>query len=98
MGSSAKSASFLYESRLRDAARGDHDASLDLGMIYSSGTDGAQMDLVEAHKWFNIAAVQGNAAAKGWRAELAHEMTAFQINEAQKAARAWLQGAQRHPA
>ncbi len=40
MGSSLKSARFLIESRLRDAARGDANACYDLGMVYSSGADG----------------------------------------------------------
>ena len=33
MGSSLKSARFLIESRLRDAARGDANACYDLGMV-----------------------------------------------------------------
>jgi len=94
MGSSLKSARFLIESRLRDAARGDADACYDLGMVYSSGADGVGVDLVEAHKWFNIAAVSGSEAAQTCRAEIAEDMTAREINDAQKAARAWLRGLQ----
>ncbi|WP_404335069.1 hypothetical protein AB2M62_15155 [Sphingomonas sp. MMS12-HWE2-04] len=94
MGSSLKSARFLIESRLRDAARGDADACYDLGMVYSSGADGVGVDLVEAHKWFNIAAVSGSEAAQMCRAEIAEDMTAREINDAQKAARAWLRGLQ----
>jgi uncharacterized protein len=92
MGSSLKSARFLIESRLRDAARGDADACYDLGMVYSSGADGVDVDLVEAHKWFNIAAVSGSSEAQHCRAEIAEDMTAREIVEAQKAARAWLRG------
>lgn len=94
MGNSLKSARFLVESRLRDAARGDTNACYDLGMVYSSGADGVGIDLVEAHKWFNIAAVSGSQAAQMCRAEIAEDMTAREIIDAQKAARAWLRGTQ----
>ncbi|WCM26711.1 hypothetical protein NDN01_22365 [Sphingomonas sp. QA11] len=90
MGSSLKSAQFLIDSRLADAARGDMDALYDLGMVYSSGAAGIDVDLIEAHKWFNLAAVAGSDAAQACRSEIAEDMTARQISEAQKAARAWL--------
>ena len=91
MGSSLKSASFLIESRLRDAARGSVTAYYELGMVYSSGADGIDLDLIEAHKWFNLAAIAGNTRAQECRAEIADEMSARDIIAAQKAARAWLQ-------
>ena len=90
MGNSLKSAQFLMESRLADAARGDMDACYDLGMVYSSGTAGIDVDLIEAHKWFNLAAVAGSEAAQACRSEIAEDMSAREIAEAQRAARAWL--------
>lgn len=90
MGSSLKSAQFLIDSRLADAARGDPNAYYDLGMVYSSGAAGIDVDLIEAHKWFNLAAVGGSEMAQACRSEIAEEMTAREIAEAQKAARAWL--------
>lgn len=90
MANSWKSASFLMESRLADAAAGDLDALFDLGVAYSSGSDGTPIDLIEAHKWFNLAAVKGDARAQEWRAEIADEMSAREIAEAQRQARAWL--------
>ncbi len=92
MGSSLKSARFLIESRLRDAARGDANACYDLGIVYSSGAEGVDVDLIEAHKWFNIAAMSGSTEAQYCRAEIAEDMTAREIIEAQKAARAWMRG------
>jgi TPR repeat protein len=92
MGNSLKSARFLVESRLRDAARGDAKACFDLGIVYSSGAEGIDVDLVEAHKWFNIAAVSGSERAQECRAEIAEDMSAREIIDAQKAARAWLRG------
>ncbi|MGY4394870.1 TPR repeat protein [Sphingomonas sp. UYAg733] len=91
MGSSLKSAQFLIESRLADAARGDADACYDLGMVYSSGAAGIDIDLIEAHKWFNLAAVAGSEAAQLCRSEISEDMTAREISVAQKSARAWLQ-------
>jgi hypothetical protein len=61
----------------------------ELGMIYSAGRE-VDADLVAAHKWFNIAAVKGNREAAAYRQEVAREMTAAAVAEAQRAAREWL--------
>ncbi|KQR80427.1 SEL1-like repeat protein [Sphingomonas sp. Leaf343] len=90
MGNSFKSAQFLIESRIADAAAGDGDALYDLGICYQTGTSGVAVDLIEAHKWFNLAAVSGFSAAQDARAEVAEDMTAREIATAQAAARAWL--------
>ncbi|MCW6534663.1 MULTISPECIES: sel1 repeat family protein [Sphingomonas] len=92
MGNSLKSAEFLIESRLRDAARGDCTACYDLGVAYSTGTSGVCFDLIEAHKWFNLAAIAGDEAAQIARAEIAGDMTPRDIAVAQRAARDWLGG------
>jgi TPR repeat protein len=60
-----------------------------LGLIYSTG-QGAPIDLVEAHKWFNLAATRGSDAAKACRRELADQMTTAEVAAAQRAAREWL--------
>lgn len=91
MANSIKSANFLMESRLADAARGSSNAYFDLGVAYSTGSGGVDVDLVEAHKWFNLAAVKGHEEAMYCRAEISDEMTAREIAEAQRQARAWLQ-------
>ncbi|MBR0553783.1 hypothetical protein [Stakelama marina] len=98
MGNSLKSARFLIESRLQDAARGNVEACFELGMVYSSGAAGADIDLIEAHKWFNLAALNGNSRAQECRAEIAEDMSSADIAEAQKQARAWLQTANRRAA
>lgn len=81
---------FLRDSRTVDAAAGDADAYYELGLTYSAGTEGIDVDLVEAHKWFNLAALAGDERGHGSRAEIAWDMTAREIAEAQRAARAWL--------
>ena len=90
MGTSLKSAAFLMESLFADAAAGDADALYQLGVAYSTGTGGTEVDLVEAHKWFNLAALNGSGIGQQCRAEIAEEMTAREIAEAQRQARAWL--------
>lgn len=94
MANSAKSAAFLIESRVADAARGDTQALFELGVIYSTGSENVAVDLVEAHKWFNLAAVHGSEAAHACRADISDEMSAREIAAAQRDARAWLQAQQ----
>jgi TPR repeat protein len=67
----------------------DANALFLLGTRYSTGRD-VQQDLVAAHKWFNLAAMMGHDEARQSRAGLAGEMSAAQIAEAQRQARAWL--------
>jgi len=73
----------------RDAKEGRADALYNLGLAYSTG-QGVGVDLIAAHKWFNLAAVRGVEAAKSWRNQLAAEMVPGQIAEAQRLAREWL--------
>ena len=63
------------------------------GMIHSAGA-GVPVDLVEAHKWFNIAAMRGHRDAAQLRREIAEQMSDNEIGRAQRAARDWLA---RHP-
>jgi uncharacterized protein len=65
------------------------EALISLGLMYSSGRT-VEPDLVEAHKWFNIAAQRGYAEAAQLRAEIAREMSRADIAEAQRKARDWL--------
>lgn len=68
---------------------GAHSDLYKLGLIYSSGAAN-EIDLVQAHMWFNLAAMRGSDAAKDCRKELASQMTSMQVAAAQKAAREWL--------
>lgn len=87
---SQKAADFLLHSRLVDAERGDVEALFDLGVIYSTGRGGIAVDLIEAHKWFNLGALSGDSRSQQCRAEISTEMTAREIAEAQRQARSWL--------
>lgn len=76
--------------------RASGDMLFELGMMYSIGRD-VPVDLVSAHKWFNLAAVKGNLEAVRLRREIADQMSEGEIAAAQRAARDWLKGA-RHAA
>jgi len=90
MGHSAATEQVFVESQLVAARAGRADAYYELGLVYSIGQHGVDIDLVEAHKWFNLAALAGMHSAQEARAELAAEMSAVEIAEAQRQARAWL--------
>ena len=90
MAISAKGADFLLRSRLADAERGNVDALFELGVTFSTGRGGVIVDLIEAHKWFNLGALSGDTRSQACRADISIEMTAREIAEAQRAARAWL--------
>ncbi len=87
---SHEAADLLVATCLAAAANGDSNALFDLGVAYSTGSHGVECDLIEAHKWFNLAAVGGHEEAANCRADVADEMTAREIAEAQRRAREWL--------
>jgi TPR repeat protein len=70
-------------------ATANGDILFDLGMIYSSGRNGL-IDLVAAHKWFNLAALKGRVDAISLRREVAGLMSDVEIATAQREARAWM--------
>jgi TPR repeat protein len=70
-------------------ANANPDVLFDLGMIYSSGRAG-MVDLIAAHKWFNLAAVKGRVDAIALRREIAELMSEAEIAQAQREARAWM--------
>ena len=88
----------LVASCLAAAAQGDVSAYYDLGVAYSTGSHGVACDLIEAHKWFNLAAVNGHAEAAMCRADISEEMTAREIAEAQRRAREWIAASRRKAA
>ena len=83
---------------LAAAAQGDATAYFDLGVAYSTGSHGADCDLIEAHKWFNLAAVGGHDEAAMCRADVSEDMTAREIAEAQRRAREWIAATSRKAA
>ena len=94
----SEEADALIASCLGRCEQGSLDALYDLGVAFSTGSHGTVCDMIEAHKWFNIAASKGHEEASWCRADVADEMTAREIAEAQRRAREWLAEGQRHAA
>ena len=65
------------------------DTLFDRGMYWASGRCGI-VDLVAAHKWFNLAALKGRRDAIAFRQEVAQQMSDADIAAAQRAARDWM--------
>jgi uncharacterized protein len=65
------------------------DALFERGMYWSSGRSGI-VDLVAAHKWFNLAALKGRVDAIPMRREIAELMSDAEIAAAQREARTWM--------
>lgn len=81
---------FSTRDTVEDAAQGGQpDALFELGLIYCTGRDG-KVDLVQAHKWFNLAAMRGNEEAKSYRLEISRDMSKSDVALAQKLAREWM--------
>ncbi|VAV94423.1 hypothetical protein MNBD_ALPHA02-1826 [hydrothermal vent metagenome] len=81
---------FSYvENRIEQAEAGTREALYDLGLLYSIG-QGVAQDFIEAHKWFNLAAIRGMKSAQIDRAEIAEDMSHQEISAAQRMAREWL--------
>lgn len=60
-----------------------------MGVAYACGRK-VETDLIEAHKWFNIAALRGDVEAARRRQEIAAEMSMADVAAAQRRAREWL--------
>ncbi|RUM97305.1 sel1 repeat family protein [Pseudaminobacter arsenicus] len=65
------------------------DILFELGMMYATGRD-CEVDVVSAHKWFNIAAIKGSARAAELRSELTSSMSKQEIARALREAREWM--------
>ena len=65
------------------------DVLFERGLYWASGRSGV-VNLVAAHKWFNLAALKGRVEAIGLRREVAELMSEVEIALAQREARAWI--------
>ena len=71
------------------AATAIPDVLFERGLYWASGRSGV-VNLVAAHKWFNLAALKGRAEAISMRREVAEMMSDAEIATAQREARAWM--------
>ena len=65
------------------------DVLFERGLYWASGRSGV-VNLVAAHKWFNLAALKGRTDAIQLRREVAEMMSDVEIAIAQREARAWI--------
>ena len=77
-------------------AAGERRARLARGRVADAAAywngQGVPQDHVEAHMWFNLAAVQGEEVAARNRDDVAGNMTREQLADAQRRARQWFEG------
>jgi uncharacterized protein len=65
------------------------DVLFERGLYWASGRSGV-VNLVAAHKWFNLAALKGRVDAIAQRREVAEMMSEVEISTAQREARTWI--------
>jgi uncharacterized protein len=65
------------------------DVLFERGLYWASGRSGV-VNLIAAHKWFNLAAVKGRSDAIRMRREVAELMSDAEIAAAQREARDWM--------
>ena len=78
-----------FEAAMPIAETAIQDVLFERGLYWASGRSGI-VDLVAAHKWFNLAALKGRADAIQLRREVAELMSEVEIATAQREARAWI--------
>jgi len=77
------------ETAMPVAATAIPDVLFERGLYWASGRSGV-VNLVAAHKWFNLAALKGRLDAIAMRREVAEQMSEIEIATAQREARAWM--------
>jgi uncharacterized protein len=65
------------------------DVLFERGLYWASGRSGV-VNLVAAHKWFNLAALKGRVDAIAMRREVAEQMSETEVATAQREARTWM--------
>ena len=80
---------FDFDSAMPVNATAVPDVLFERGLYWASGRSGV-VNLVAAHKWFNLAALKGRADAAVLRREVAELMSDAEIATAQREARAWI--------
>jgi hypothetical protein len=80
---------FDLETAIAVEASAIPDVLFERGLYWASGRSGV-INLVAAHKWFNLAALKGRRDAIEMRREVAEMMSEREIAAAQREARAWV--------
>jgi len=79
-----------FQSVIQNDKAGSQDRILlEMGLKYAIGRD-CEIDVVEAHKWLNIAAIRGNQKAERMRNQVAATMSKSELAAALRGAREWM--------
>ncbi len=81
--------SFDLDSAIPVTATAIPDVLFERGLYWASGRSGV-VNLIAAHKWFNLAALKGRSDAILMRREVAELMSDIEIAAAQREARDWI--------
>jgi TPR repeat protein len=81
--------SFDLDSAIPVQATAVPDMLFERGLYWASGRSGV-VNLVAAHKWFNLSALKGRSDAIQMRREVAELMSEAEIATAQREARDWV--------
>lgn len=65
------------------------DILFEMGLVAATGRD-CEVNLIEAHKWLNIAAIKGSARAGQLRSEISEFMSKTELASALRSAREWM--------
>jgi hypothetical protein len=78
-----------WKALCRQADRGDGAARSAIGTHFRYGWSPVQRDLAKAHMWYSLAMQAGYSDAAGYRRDVAEEMSADQISQAQRLLASW---------
>ncbi|WP_421852311.1 sel1 repeat family protein [Oricola sp.] len=70
-------------------AASNADILFEMGMMYATGRE-CEIDMIAAHKWFNIAAIKGCTRAAMLRTEIADTLSKNELARALRDAREWM--------
>ncbi|MCL8000385.1 sel1 repeat family protein [Brucella sp. 21LCYQ03] len=79
-----------FQSVTQQSKTGSQDRILlEMGLKYAVGRD-CEINVVEAHKWLNIAAIRGSQKAERMRNQVAATMSKTELAAALRSAREWM--------
>lgn len=79
----------IWRWRCLAAHQGDHSAQNHVGHYYRVGSKPVTKNLVQAYKWYSLAAGNGNERAAELREQISAQMTPAQISEAERLSAEW---------
>jgi hypothetical protein len=85
----------LFKSKMKEAKQGNADSQYCIGKMYAEG-DGVVPNFVQAYKWYEISRANGSEDGLKDRDLVEKKMPPYEIAEAQKQAREWVEEHQKN--